>query len=398
MDIVERFFNEKTRVGRGEIANFSTHFSSISPQGSLALVISDGKGENYETVGDAISRFYRITPLNNTDFTSETARKIKIESEVKLIISVGGQSAVGLGKFLAHKYGLKHIFIALSPVSVEYLTRYCTLCCRDGYPEVYSVLSPDLILCDDDLLMGGDELADGYGRICARLVALFDADIRYATCAERRDDAYAEILGTIRDLIKEKEITPSKVFRYGLVVSGALADMDWTGDASLQFSHAITMLKTRQEEKVEGVDKSDGLLANKILAVYESALTAPIKNCVYAPNNNHAITALTTLLGVNPFRARKIVSPFSSKTELDEKLYCLSLYRDELLNRLKIYRKTLVFTAEKQKRLYKDKGFSYNNYADRDSVRAVLPLLPEMRGKLTLFSLLKQTGYLRSYP
>ena len=101
------------------------------------------------------------------------------------------------------------------------------------------------------------------------------------------------------------------------------------------------------------------------------------------------------MLGISPFRAHKIVSKVENLSFVKEKLYRLSLYRAQMLNRAKIYRKTLVFTALKQKRLYKDKGFSYNGYIGREHVKRILPLVGEMRGKITLFSLLKQTGYLR---
>jgi hypothetical protein len=73
------------------------------------------------------------------------------------------------------------------------------------------------------------------------------------------------------------------------------------------------------------------------------------------------------------------------------------VYRTELIDRGERYRKVLQFVQNRAKRLYKDRGFSYNKYLDGQTVKVCFALAPEMRGKKTLFSLMKQTGLMRAF-
>ena len=62
-----------------------------------------------------------------------------------------------------------------------------------------------------------------------------------------------------------------------------------------------------------------------------------------------------------------------------------------------IYDITLSFGLMRFNRLFKDKGYSYNNYLDADSLKLCFALAPEMREKFTFFTLLKQTGMLEGF-
>ena len=394
MNILRDFYQENTVAGSKICSEAEMHFLSIAPRGSLALCIVDGEGKNYETARGVISRFYKAEPINAVSFSAEKAEKLKIKSEIGLIISIGGERAVALGKFLSYKYGLKHIFFALNPCSVEYLIEFVSLPCRDGYNEIYPGKVPSLIFCDDDLLLDGDDTANGYGRICSRLVGLFDADVRRVVYGECNESAYCKCLRTICDTIKEREITAQKIFRYGIILSEGLKELGWSADACISLVRALKLKKKAEKSEVVDDGKVEGEVAKIIASIYLSALSRPLVSGVFAPNNNRSMGALSQVLGIHPFRARRVVSRLQSNLALEEHLYCLSLYRDELKQRASLYRKTLIFTAQKQKRLYKDKGFSYNGYADENSVRVALPFVAEMRGKFTLFSLLKQTGYI----
>ena len=395
MSKIDEFYCDRVVQGSGVLRDFSTHFSRIAPQGTTALIVGDENEQNYQTARDVIARFYQIEPINSRNQTVNLVDRIKIKSEIGLIVSVGDAHSLAVGKFLSHKYGLKHIFIALSPCCLTYLSPYATLYHKDGYGEVYSALIPDLVICDDSLITNDDLIADAYGQICARLTALIDIDFRSAVENEKIKQGYSNLLQTIVDLVKEKEITKDKILKYSLASSYYLAQIDWTGDGSTQFAHAVSLYAKKSGKKVQSEEKTDGLCAKIILATYECALKNSLKNGVFVPDNNGYFIALTTALGVSPFRAHKILSKIENRAFVSEKLYRLSLYRAEIYNRAKIYRKTLVFTALKQKRLYKDKGFSYNGYVGREQISRILPLVSEMKGKFTLFSLLKQTGYLR---
>lgn len=102
-------------------------------------------------------------------------------------------------------------------------------------------------------------------------------------------------------------------------------------------------------------------------------------------------------LGMSPFRAADKLTAGMPPAELNRYIHILREYRDELMFKAEIYEKTLSFALKRFKRLYKDKGYSYNNYLDADSLKLCFALAPEMREKFTFFTLLKQTGMLEGF-
>jgi hypothetical protein len=103
------------------------------------------------------------------------------------------------------------------------------------------------------------------------------------------------------------------------------------------------------------------------------------------------------LLGISPLMAINVISRHEKLESLQRKIHCLKVYRTELIDRGERYRKVLQFVQNRAKRLYKDRGFSYNKYLDGQTVKVCFALAPEMRGKKTLFSLMKQTGLMRAF-
>ena len=72
-------------------------------------------------------------------------------------------------------------------------------------------------------------------------------------------------------------------------------------------------------------------------------------------------------------------------------------YRSELTRKAVIYEKTLSFALKLFKRLYNDKGYSYNNYLGAEDLKVCIALAPEMREKFTCFTLMKQLGLLEGF-
>jgi hypothetical protein len=56
------------------------------------------------------------------------------------------------------------------------------------------------------------------------------------------------------------------------------------------------------------------------------------------------------------------------------------------------YEKALNFALTRIKRLYKDRGYSYNNYMTKNDLHECVRLAPETCGKTTLFTVMKGFG------
>lgn len=79
--------------------------------------------------------------------TLEFAESIGITKEYTEIISIGGGSTIDVGKWLAHKYNLKHTAIPTTAGTGSEVTKYCVLTVN-GKKETFDLKEPDSYILD----------------------------------------------------------------------------------------------------------------------------------------------------------------------------------------------------------------------------------------------------------
>ena len=115
---------------------------------------------------------------------------------------------------------------------------------------------------------------------------------------------------------------------------------------------------------------------------------------VAVPDENLRAELLAKKLGISPFATVRGNAARNDFGDLGRKIYVLSEYRRDLAVRCVGIEKTLVFAAKRMKRLYKDKGYSYNNYVTANDLRICFALAPDVRGAGATLKIMRQAGYL----
>lgn len=383
--------------GESTLEFLGEEVGKVAPEGSEVLFLYDER-EKCQTVRDVVGRFCKIDSVKISDCTLVKCQKIIPSEQCRAVVGAGGRECVNVAKYVCTKYSLPLIFVALEQSCHDYLTGASTLF-FNGYPEIYSVKPPVKVIADATLLEGGDENARGYGATCARLVTLFDEDVKRAMGESVDNQTYAYLLAEICDLIEcEKNgLTARRVMQSALRVSYALEKMRAYTDGCRQSAQVLGLLKNRANEKSKTQAENESILAPFVMACYLLSICVDNGTGVYVPDNNAQIDIMYRLLGVSPLTAIKVVNKHESLNGILQKIHCLKVYKSELIRRGEIYRKVLEFAQNRVKRLYKDRGFSYNKYLDGRTVKRCFALAPEMRGKQTLFSLMKQTGIAKAF-
>ena len=140
-------------------------------------------------------------------------------------------------------------------------------------------------------------------------------------------------------------------------------------------SHAFKLLKRKEGENVRLLGENEMVFSVVTMRAYVAALSL-IGAPVAAPDNNVRLERRVRSLGINPFRAAGKLTAGMPPAELNRYIHILREYRAELMLKAGIYEKTLSFALKHFKRLYKDKGYSYNNYLDADSLKLCFAAFP----------------------
>lgn len=380
--------------GENALAKLGEEVCKIVPESSDALFLYD-EHEKCQTVRDALGRFCKIDGKKVEIDSAGECQKFVPNEQCKIIVGAGGSKCVNVAKYICTKYSLPLVFVALEQSCHDYLTSASTLFCN-GYPEVYNVTPPMKVIADCALLNDGDDNVKGYGATCARLVTLFDEDVKRAMGECVDNESYTYLLGEISDLIESEKsgLCKRRVMQSALRVSYALEKMHAYTDGCRQSAQVLRLIK-REESKSQA--ENEMMLSPLVMACYLLGICLDDGKSVRAPDNNAQIDNMYKLLGISPLMAINVISRHEKLESLQRKIHCLKVYRTELIDRGERYRKVLQFVQNRAKRLYKDRGFSYNKYLDGQTVKTCFALAPEMRGKKTLFSLMKQTGLMRAF-
>lgn len=387
-------------IGTGVLKDLTASLGQIVPEGSKILFIAcDGKTE--ETVRQIAGRRYRVSAAIVPNKESRAAGlksfayEIKTEEDVKLVIAAGDGEVADVGKFVAARYRLPLCVVALSQADINYHTFVSSLNGADG-TEKYRAVKPSLVVFDFSLYPESDELtAAGFGAACARLTTAFDL---YAGRLLRGDDgidAFGLVAKIVQKLISSDKITATVIGEATASLSAACgSDPRLSGGGAAMTAEVLETLKRRRGEISKLRGENEMLLALPLIRSYAAFFSLIPALPVNAPDGNLRLELLAKKLGANPFAAARRMMPQIDYDDLCRKIYVLGEYRSDLVARCVIIEKTLVFAAKRMKRLYKDKGYSYNNYLTADDMRICFALASEMRGGNAVMKVMKQAGYL----
>lgn len=404
---VHKLHTKKIIVGDDAFSEILNVFDDYAPQGSRVLFINDSNIQCHDEVRRLISKKYRVSDCTVAGMKNDRsfAEDVVIPEDAKLIACYGGGSVADVAKYVATKHRLPLIMIGASQSTSGYLAASSMLL-NGGFTEVYKVLPPDAFIMDTARLSGDCNInAAGFGEICSRLTALFDWEFAHVL----KNESYCKsiekyVLLLISDTIKKInsfENETAKIIAASVIKLSLL--LQYTGDSRLmcggdmQIFHALKMLYAKKglEFKLQGENEMliSGIAIKTYLAMFgcdDFGFTPP-------PDNNMRMDALVNNLGLSYKTAYSKIRPYVSYAELCRFSHCLNECRDELLFKLKTYEKILAGANKTFKRLYNDKGYSYNEYIAASDLALCIGLAPDVREKFTTLSYMKHLGVLDRY-
>lgn len=96
--------------------------------------------------------------------------------------------------------------------------------------------------------------------------------------------------------------------------------------------------------------------------------------------------------GISPVVLTKNLGRYVPAGELARKIYCVREFAPDLDVKAAAYLGILDFAFKRFKRLYKDRGFSYNGYVRAEEKKLCFALAPDVGSAFTLLDLARETG------
>lgn len=166
---------EDVVVGSGVLSRLNETVMRIVPEGAKVLFIADKRFRQVNTVYDVLTRKFRADKVEVKETSRKFALSVTAGEEVKAVVCAGGGSAADLAKYVAARYNLPLVCVALSQATAGYAVPSAMLEGECGYIEVYKVAQPRFLIADTSLFENSDMLnAAGFGEVCSRLTAVFD--------------------------------------------------------------------------------------------------------------------------------------------------------------------------------------------------------------------------------
>lgn len=344
--------------------------------------------------GEVIFCSDEYCPKKFTDvaFSRFRMRKIATADEVKrsdgelAIIAAGGKTATENGKKVAAKTGLPIVIFAFDAGYVGYGDRKIEVTDKYGETRYFIVGEKMKIVFDPSFPQDGDRVAAGYGAICSSLVFLFEKEVRSLLCGENYDrKTAAEALRAVADMIKTEAVSATRAVTEGLaaLTKAFRGERFLGGESVAKVAELIGKRKSREENAA--------YFARETLAVYR-AIMRVVTPAIVVPDLNARLDFMAKRFGVSPVVLTKTLGKYLSAREIAQKTYCVREFAPELDLKAAAYLKILDFAAKRFKRLYKDRGFSYNGYARAEEKKLCFALAPEVGLPFTLLDLARQTG------
>ena len=373
----ESVFKNGVAIGEGTFG-IPHEFIDV-PDGGDVLFCGDGYcTEDFVRVAFSHYRMRKIT-------TREDAENVS--GGYLAVIAAGGETAVRNGKIAAIKTGLPLVIFAFDLGFAGYGDRVLEIIERDGSVVKRTVGRDVKVVFDTAVSCDPDRVAAGYGAICTSLVYLFEKEVGsvlFSTKYDRRKAATA--LKAVADAIKA-EITsdPSEAVARGLAsLTEAFGGERFVGGESV--AKVAELLKKRKSR-----EENAALLCRETLCVYRLVLRL-VAPSVSVPDVNARLDIMARRFGISPAVLTSNIRGYMPAGELARVLYCVREYAPELDLKAVAYLKILDFSFKRFKRLYKDRGFSYNDYMSADEKKLCFALAPDVGSPFTLLDVARETG------
>ena len=333
-------------------------------------------------------------PKKFTDvaFSTYRMRKIVTPVEVKAtdgelaVVAAGGKDATVLAKKVAAKTGLPLVIFAFDAGFCGYGDRKTETTDKYGETRSFTVKNKMKIVFDPGVSSDPDRVAAGYGAICSALVFLFEKEVRSLLCDEKYDRiAAAKVLRAIAGTIKAETVSSGAAVVCGL----AALTKTFCGERFLGGESVAKV--ARLIGKTKSSEENAAFFACETMAVYRAVMRC-VSPAVVVPDVNARLDYMSKKFGISPVILTKNLGAYRSADEVARKIYCVREFLPELDLKAAAYLKILGFAAKRFKRLYKDRGFSYNGYARAEEKKICFALAPEIGMPFTLLDLARQTG------
>ncbi|MFR6641520.1 MAG: HAD-IIA family hydrolase [Christensenellales bacterium] len=303
------------------------------------------------------------------------------------MIAAGGKKATENGKIAALGTGLPLVVFAFDPGYIGYGDRVFETTERDGSVTARTVNGKIKIVFDPSVSCDPDRVAAGYGAICTSLVYLFEKEVRSVLSREKYDrKVAAEVLKVVAAAIKAETVSsPSEAVIRGIAaLTGIFAGERFMGGESV--ARVAELLKKRKSR-----EENAAFLCRETLCVYRLVMRL-ITPAVRVPDVNARLDFMAKRFGISPVVLTKNLGRYVPAGELARKIYCVREFAPDLDVKAAAYLGILDFAFKRFKRLYNDRGFSYNGYVRAEEKKLCFALAPDVGSAFTLLDLARETG------
>ena len=283
--------------------------------------------------------------------------------------------------------GLPLVVFAFDPGYIGYGDRVFETTERDGSVTARAAESKIKIVFDPSVSCDPDRVAAGYGAICTSLVYLFEKEVRSVLSREKYDrKVAADVLKVVAAAIKAETVSsPSEAVIRGIAaLTGIFAGERFMGGESV--AKVAELLKKRKSR-----EENAAFLCRETLCVYRLVMRL-ITPAVRVPDVNARLDFMAKRFGISPVVLTKNLGGYVPAGELARKIYCVREFAPDLDVKAAAYLGILDFAFKRFKRLYKDRGFSYNGYVRAEEKKLCFALAPDVGSAFTLLDLARETG------
>ena len=362
------------------------------PGTALAAVYCDD--EKFMSVKRILSRSgYRVFPLKTKGNTAAEAQTIKLPEYVRAAVAVDCADTV---KYYSAMTGLP-VYCALSEPSATAFLPSAVL--DSNGLRVFRTPSPAAVVVN---ISDGKCYETGLGLLSAAVTAVFDGYIcslfgRAPFCPQ----SAAAILG-----IAEQTALKAAEKNIGEYICTACAKVSAVGAlagdsryfAGSVFSAAafLQALAHNEGRTIPSFSQCFVFLPSVLMRFYSGALK-PHAGFIAPPDNNLRSEAMETLLGLPPAEAAERISPMMDPSEVRRAAYILRLRRKETDAMYRRCSAAVDSLLHAYRRLAPDGGYSFVDALGADDAALAFALAPEMCGRFTFLTYMKNVGLLDGY-
>ncbi len=329
--------------------------------------------------------------------------------DTRLILGVGGGAVPDIAKYVAKACRIPAALVLTQTDGLTALSQTSSLL-SDGIERVYKTCAPEFIIADTDIISRcpSSYTASAMGRLCAKLISLFDWYFSHIVngeyfCANIYEQAFEIIETAVFAVIKAvKEgrnanvLLSEQCLKFSALTQLCGSSRIING-ADSQASHALELLFKFEEREIKSRGENEFLFGRIIIKMYKQVILQKKDFFLPPPDNNLRLEKLTEYFGLQELAAAKLLRPLEPAVNTKLTLYRVGEYRAELFSQC--CRIDSLFTAAWPafKRLYEDDGFSLINYLDKTDISLSLALAPDVKDRFTMLAFMKNAGYLEGY-